>query len=132
MFTHRHPANIARHDDRTFGQRAADSVTGSMGSWGFIWAQAAFIVVWVALNTLGGVYHWDPYTFTLLNLLFSVQAAFASPLILLAQNRQTEHDRLKAEHDYSVNEESLRLLRLLAPAETAVAEALAETAENGG
>lgn len=132
MSPHRHPANVARHDDRTFGQRAADATTDVMGSWRFIWAQAGFIVLWVGLNTLGGIRHWDPYTFTLLNLLFSVQAAFASPLILLAQNRQTEHDRLKAEHDYLVNEESLRLLRLMVPAETAVAEALAETAEQDG
>lgn len=110
MSPHRHPANRARHDERSFGDRAADATTKLMGSWRFIVAQTVVIVVWIVLNVVGGIQHWDPYTFTLLNLLFSVQAAYASPLILLAQNRQSEHDRLKAEHDYETNEKSLRLI----------------------
>lgn len=84
-----------------------------MGSWTFIVIQTAVIVVWVVLNVVGGVRHWDPYTFTLLNLIFSVQAAYASPLILLAQNRQTEHDRITAEEDYRTNQETLAELREL-------------------
>lgn len=108
---HKHPANQARHDQRGFGDRAADYTTNLMGSWRFIGMQTAFIAVWITLNVVGGIKHWDPYTFTCLNLLFSVQAAYASPLILLAQNRQTEHDRHEAETDYAVNQEALALLR---------------------
>lgn len=106
----RHPANIARHVHRDFGQRAADRVTGFMGSWRFIGVQSAFILVWITLNVTAIVAHWDPYPWILLNLLFSVQAAYASPLILLAQNRQVEHDRDAAEHDFDVNREALTLL----------------------
>lgn len=107
----RHPANIARYVHRDVGQRAADRVTGFMGSWRFIGVQSAFIVVWIALNVTAIVAHWDPYPWILLNLLFSVQAAYASPLILLAQNRQVEHDRLASEHDYTVNCETLALIQ---------------------
>ena len=111
---HRHPANISRHDQASFGQRAADKVTGFMGSWRFIGYQTVTIIGWILANTLHGWAHWDSYPFVLLNLLFSVQAAYASPLILLAQNRQTEHDRAKAEHDYTTNAQSLALLRQIA------------------
>jgi uncharacterized membrane protein len=111
---HRHPANIARHDEASFGQRAADQVTGLMGSWRFIGYQTVMIIAWILANTLHGWAHWDSYPFVLLNLLFSVQAAYASPLILLAQNRQTEHDRAKAEHDYLTNSQALALLRHIA------------------
>jgi uncharacterized membrane protein len=107
METHRHPANRARHDDRTFGDRAADTLAAQFGSWRFIWIQTGLIAAWVTLNVVAVIHHWDPYPFILLNLIFSVQAAYAAPLILLSQNRQTETDRIKAEHDYAVNEESL-------------------------
>lgn len=121
MGEHLHPANIARHDERTFGERAADGTTQFMGSWRFIAAQTVFIAVWITLNVVGGVRHWDPYTFTLLNLLFSVQAAYASPLILLAQNRSAEHDRLKAEHDYQTNQRALELIEGIARGEIVLA-----------
>lgn len=100
---HQHPANKKLHDNPDFGARAADAVTAFMGSWTFIILQTVVIIGWVTLNVIGGIRHWDPYTFTLLNLLFSIQAAYASPLILLAQNRQTQHDRLSAEEDYRTN-----------------------------
>lgn len=56
------------------------------------------------------LYRWDPYPFILLNLLFSTQAAYAAPLILLSQNRQADTDRVKAEHDYQVNQLALQYL----------------------
>lgn len=110
---HRHPANISRIDDATFGQRAADTVAGFMGSWKFVWIQTAIIVVWIALNVVDVAGQFDPYPFILLNLLFSTQAAYASPLILLAANRSAEHDRQRAEFDYHVNVEALDILKRL-------------------
>lgn len=93
-----------------------------MGSWKFIGIQTLLIIAWITANVWGVVHHWDVYPFVLLNLLFSVQAAYASPLILLAQNRQTEHDRAKAEHDYTTNAQSLALLRHIAEQQGTTAE----------
>lgn len=106
----RHPANRLRHGGGTLGERVADRVTASFGSWTFILGQSAAIVVWIAANVVGALRAWDPYPFILLNLLFSTQAAYAAPLILLSQNRQAERDRIKAEHDYDVNQLALQFL----------------------
>jgi uncharacterized membrane protein len=54
---------------------------------------------WIVINTVGFLHHWDPYPFILLNLAFSLQAAYAAPLILLAQNRQDDRDRATVERD---------------------------------
>jgi uncharacterized membrane protein len=123
---HLHPANQARHDERTFAQRAADATSGLLGSWRYIGIQTLVIIVWVMLNLTVWVRHWDPYTFTLLNLIFSIQAAYASPLILLAQNRQAEHDRDVAEHDFAVNQEALELLEKIASGQLAIRTQQAE------
>ncbi|MFE2407137.1 DUF1003 domain-containing protein [Kitasatospora sp. NPDC059408] len=103
----RHPANQARHDDKTFGDRVADSLAYGMGSWRFIIGQALFTAAWIAANTVHGWSRWDEYPFVLLNLVYSFQAGFTGPILLLSQNRQAEHDRLRAEHDYEVNEAAL-------------------------
>jgi len=93
-----------RHQDELgFGQRLADSVANGMGSWTFIIIQTAIVVLWMGLNVIAFVYHWDPYPYILLNLLFSTQAAYAAPIIMMAQNRQNERDRAKAEDDYQCN-----------------------------
>jgi uncharacterized membrane protein len=107
---HLHPANRHRHDDRTVGQRLADSVTAVFGSWRFIIIQTCIVAVWIAVNIIAVFYRWDPYPFILLNLLFSTQAAYAAPLILLSQNRQADTDRIQAEHDYRVNQLALQYL----------------------
>lgn len=86
-----------------FGQRLADNVANGMGSWRFIIIQTAFVVVWMTLNVIGFKYHWDIYPFILLNLLFSTQAAYAAPIIMMAQNRQSERDRAQADADYKTN-----------------------------
>lgn len=85
------------------GDRMADKVATGMGSWGFIIVQTILVVLWMSLNILGLVEHWDPYPFILLNLLFSTQAAYAAPIIMMAQNRQADRDRLHAEADYETN-----------------------------
>jgi uncharacterized membrane protein len=87
----------------TFGERMADAVARGMGSWGFIILQTLFVVAWMGLNIVGIIRHWDPYPFILLNLLFSTQAAYAAPIIMMAQNRDAERDRLHAEADYETN-----------------------------
>jgi uncharacterized membrane protein len=77
--------------------RGAEKAARFFGTPGYIIGQSIAVVVWIALNSLALVNHWDPYPFILLNLLFSTQAAYAAPLILLAQTRQAERDRLKSE-----------------------------------
>ena len=87
----------------TFGAKLADSVANGMGSWRFIIIQSAFVVIWMALNFVGFLNHWDPYPFILLILLFSTQAAYAAPIIMMSQNRQNERDRIQAQADYQTN-----------------------------
>lgn len=125
---HRHPANIARHDRRDFGQRAADRVTAGFGSWLFIIVQTVFVTIWIVLNVIAFIREWDPYPFILLNLAFSTQAAYAAPLILLSQNRTAEHDRIAAEHDYAVNDETLNLITALHDEHGALLHELVELA----
>ncbi len=90
-------------DNLSFGSRLADSVATGMGSWRFIIIQTIIVVIWMGLNVVGFVSHWDVYPFILLNLLFSTQAAYAAPIIMMAQNRQNERDRMHAEADYQTN-----------------------------
>src|ERR1700710_903531 len=90
-------------DSLEFGQRLADSVATGMGSWRFIIIQTIIVIVWMALNVVAIIGHWDPYPYILLNLLFSTQAAYAAPIIMMAQNRQSERDRAQADADYMTN-----------------------------
>src|SRR5207245_6587754 len=87
----------------TLGQRVADAVAATMGSWRFIIVQSVLLSIWVTVNALAWIHHWDPYPFILLNLALSFQAAYAAPIIMMSQNRQAEKDRLMAEQDYLVN-----------------------------
>lgn len=87
----------------TFSQKLADSVASGMGSWRFIIIQTIVVGVWMGLNVVGFIQHWDPYPFILLNLLFSTQAAYAAPIIMMAQNRQSDRDRAQAQADYKTN-----------------------------
>ncbi len=93
-------------NEMTFGQRLADSVATGMGSWRFIIIQTIIVILWMALNVVAYVDHWDPYPYILLNLLFSTQAAYAAPIIMMAQNRQGERDRAQADEDFRTNVEA--------------------------
>jgi uncharacterized membrane protein len=86
-----------------FAQRLADKVANGMGSWSFIITQSIIVGIWMILNIIAYLRHWDPYPFILLNLLFSTQAAYAAPIIMMSQNRQSERDRLQAMEDYKTN-----------------------------
>ena len=90
-------------DSLNFGQRLADSVANGMGSWRFIIWQTVIVAIWMILNVIGIVYQWDKYPFILLNLVFSTQAAYAAPIIMMAQNRQNERDRAQADADFKTN-----------------------------
>jgi uncharacterized membrane protein len=75
--------------------------------------QSVVLTVWIILNVIAWLRHWDPYPFILLNLMLSFQAAYAAPIIMMSQNRQAAKDRLMAEEDYRVNmkaEEELKAI----------------------
>jgi len=90
----------------TAGQRVADAIAATMGSWSFIIVQSVILAVWIVLNVIAWANHWDPYPFILLNLALSFQAAYAAPFIMISQNRQAERDRHQAEADYRTNVEA--------------------------
>jgi uncharacterized membrane protein len=87
----------------TSGQRIADRVASTIGSWRFIIFQSTGIFLWIIGNVLSGANAWDPYPFILLNLLLSFQAAYTAPAIMMSQNRQSELDRRHAQNDYEIN-----------------------------
>jgi uncharacterized membrane protein len=96
---HKHPVNQAHFDDRDFGERVADRLSAGMGSWPFLIFQTFFMIVWVSINVVWLLNRgWDPYPFILLNLVLSLQATYAGPIVLLAGNRQSAKDRLTLEH----------------------------------
>jgi uncharacterized membrane protein len=108
------PMAVDRHSpfgrDR-FG-RAAEAGARFFGTPQYIVAQTILVAVWIVLNSVALVRHWDPYPFILLNLAFSTQAAYAAPLILLAQTRQADRDHAQSEqlerHREAAADESLR------------------------
>jgi uncharacterized membrane protein len=84
----------------TVGQRVADHVAATMGSWRFILLQSLVLAAWIGVNATALLRRsWDPYPFILLNLMLSFQAAYAAPIIMMSQNRQAAKDRLQAELD---------------------------------
>ena len=92
-----------RHSELSFGQKFADLVASTMGSWRFIIIQSILLLIWVGLNVTAYVERWDPYPFILLNLALSFQAAYAAPIIMMSQNRQQDIDRQAAKNDYQIN-----------------------------
>jgi uncharacterized membrane protein len=85
-------------DPDTFG-RFSEKLARALGTGKYLFWQTVLVVVWIALNVFAVALGWDPYPFILLNLAFSTQAAYAAPLILLAQNRQDDRDRVSLEED---------------------------------
>ena len=79
--------------------RASESVARFLGTGRYLVWQTVIVIVWIALNLFAVSLRWDPYPFILLNLAFSTQAAYAAPLILLAQNRQENRDKVSLEED---------------------------------
>jgi uncharacterized membrane protein len=100
--------------DRDAFARWAESVARFLGTGRYLAGQSIFVVIWIALNIAGILGSWDPYPFILLNLCFSTQAAYAAPLILLAQNRQADRDKEEIERDRETNARALAETEFLA------------------
>ena len=96
------PAVVVDPDTATLGQRCADAVASTVGSWRFVIIQSALLLAWLVYNSVSG-HKIDPYPFILLNLLLSFQAAYTAPIIMMSQNRQNDLDRRRAIEDYDVN-----------------------------
>lgn len=110
----------ASHSVRTRGERLADTIATWVGSWTFIITQSCLLAIWMALNVVGYIQHWDPYPFILLNLALSFQSAYAAPILMISQNRQAKLSERRNHLDLQINmlaeqetTEVLRLLRLL-------------------
>ena len=94
------PTGVSSLDNRygrkfTLGERVADAVSQTMGSWRFVITQSTFLAIWLVINA-SQHWAWDPYPFILLNLMLSFQAAYTAPIIMMSQNRQADIDRVKA------------------------------------
>jgi uncharacterized membrane protein len=87
--------------------RWSEGIARFMGTGRYLGIQTGIVIVWIAINAAWVALAWDPYPFILLNLVFSTQAAYAAPLILLAQNRQDARDRALAERDRELNDRIL-------------------------
>ena len=122
---HGSPQMGARYDADAFG-RFAEGMARFLGTGRFIVGQTLFVIGWIILNTIGLIKHWDPYPFILLNLAFSTQAAYAAPLILLAQNRQDDRDRANIDRDRDVAARTQADTEFLARELAAVRLALAD------
>jgi uncharacterized membrane protein len=108
QFKHDHPPVVNVNDladkQYTLGQKIADKVATGMGSWRFIIIQTTILALWAILNSVAWwVWKWDSYPFIAMNLLLSCQAAYAAPVIMMSQNRQSEKDRLTAQNDYDTD-----------------------------
>jgi uncharacterized membrane protein len=102
----------------TIGEAVADAVVAGMGSWRFIIIQTVIVACWILGNVIGWALRWDVYPFILLNLVFSTQAAYASPLILMAANRSAAKDRTRDDHEaeevdqlFQINQRQLLILQ---------------------
>jgi uncharacterized membrane protein len=101
------------HPEFSMGDKVADKVAATMGSWPFIIIQTVILLIWIVLNVTAYVEQWDPYPFILLNLALSFQAAYAAPFIMMSQNRQAAIDRAAAQTDYSINAKAELEIELL-------------------
>jgi uncharacterized membrane protein len=119
------PQMGARYDADAFG-RFSEGIARFLGTGRFLFWQTMLVVLWIVFNTVGLIKHWDPYPFILLNLAFSTQAAYAAPLILLAQNRQDDRDRASIERDREVAARTQADTEFLARELAAVRLALAD------
>jgi len=116
-FKHLHPpvqnVNKLYEEQLTASQRTADWVVNTMGSWKFIIIQSVILTGWIILNVIAWMQHWDPYPFILMNLVLSMQAAYAAPIIMMSQNRQAAKDRLEAHNDFLVNQKAEEEIRVI-------------------
>ena len=98
--------NKIHAEQLTLGQRSADALARMAGSWIFIFCFMVVLGFWMLLNSVAFIKSWDPYPFILLNLVLSCLAAIQAPVIMMSQNRQEEHDRLKSERDFEIDKKA--------------------------
>jgi uncharacterized membrane protein len=129
-FRHEHTpvrnVNEILEEELTFGQRAADWTASIVGSWRFIIVQSFVLILWIVLNVVAWTKHWDPYPFILMNVVMSLQAAYAAPIIMMSQNGQSMRDRLEAHNDYLVNQKAEKEVRAILDHLAAQDQALAQ------
>ncbi len=118
------------YDQEDFG-RFSESIARTLGTARFLVWQTAIVITWIVLNVAFAVLRWDEYPFILLNLAFSTQAAYAAPLILLAQNRQEQRDRMQTENDRRVAERTQADTEFLARELASIRLSLADVATTG-
>ena len=118
------------YDPEAFGQ-FSESIARTLGTARFLVIQTVIVGLWIALNVAFLALRWDPYPFILLNLAFSTQAAYAAPLILLAQNRQEQRDRMTTDNDRRVAERTQADTEFLAREIASVRLALADVPTSG-
>ena len=109
MSWHRHPG-VRSGDQLTLGERSADRMRNSMGSWGFVFGALAFLAAWMLYNRKSG---FDPYPFILLNLVLSCLAAMQGAILLIAAKRSDQISAELAQHDYDTDCQSHELLSTL-------------------
>jgi len=111
----RHPG-VRSDDQLTRGERAADKMRNSMGSWGFVFGALAFLAIWMGINIVivrSGQKAFDPYPFILLNLVLSCVAALQGAILLIAAKRSDQVSSELAQHDYEADTASHELLKTL-------------------
>src|SRR5258706_7872871 len=114
---HDHPPvrDLNRDVDRklTFADRVAADFARLVGSWIFVLAQVGLMLLWVLLNLVGFIRHWDAYPFLFLNFVFSLEAAIWVSVVLMTLNSMGDRDRMRAQNEYELNvkaEEELKAL----------------------
>ncbi len=114
---HDHPPvrDLNREVERrlTFADRVADDFSRLVGSWIFVLVQVGIMVIWIGLNALNLIHPWDRYPFLFLNFILSLEAAVWVSVVLMALNRLSDRDRLRAQHDFELDikaEEELKAL----------------------
>jgi uncharacterized membrane protein len=116
------------YDPDSFG-RFAERLARFLGTGRYLAAQTLIVAIWIGLNVAAISLRWDKYPFILLNLVFSTQAAYAAPLILLAQNRQADRDKAEVERDRDTNARALAETEYLAREIAAVRLAVEQKAD---
>lgn len=118
------------YDPEAFG-RFSEAIARFIGTARFLVVQTVIVIVWIAINAIVPDLRFDEYPFILLTLALSLQAAYAAPLILLAQNRQAERDRLSGERDREMNARALADTEFLARELAAIRLALQDVPTSG-
>jgi uncharacterized membrane protein len=130
LFRPRSGVNVGIHYDPDAFGRFSESIARFFGTARFLVVQTILVFAWITLNSIAFIHHWDPYPFILLNLAFSTQAAYAAPLILLAQNRQAERDREQNERDRAITARAVSDTEYLARELASIRLALADVVTN--